>query len=76
MIHIILWEAYYLALEALAWIVGWNIAVLRLGCNVLSLHGRCTGGILREKNEASRPFSKVDEVDVYPYHLGEMEFGS
>ena len=29
-----------------------------------------------EKNESSRPFSKVDEVEVYPYHLGEVEFGS
>ena len=28
--------AYYLDLEALAWIVGWKIAVLRLGCDVLS----------------------------------------
>ena len=26
----------YLALEVLDWIVGWNIAALRLGCNVLS----------------------------------------
>ena len=29
-----------------------------------------------EKNGASRPFLKVDEVEVYPYHLGEVEFGS
>ena len=28
--------AYYLTLEGLAWIVGWNIAALRLGCDVLS----------------------------------------
>ena len=42
----------------------------------LSLHGRCTGGILREKNGALRPFSKLDEVEVYPYHLGEVAFGS
>ena len=41
-----------------------------------SLHGRCTGVVSREKNGASKPFLKVDEVDVYPYHLGEMEFGS
>ena len=44
--------------------------------DAFSLHGRCVGAILREKNGASRPFSKVDEVDVYPYHLGEVEFGS
>ena len=30
------------------------------------------GGVLREKNEASRLFSKVDEVEDYPYHLGEV----
>ena len=41
-----------------------------------SLHGRCIDVVSREKNGASRPFSKVDEVDVYPYHLGEVEFGS
>ena len=28
--------AYYLALEALAWIVGWKIAMLSLGCDVPS----------------------------------------
>ena len=41
-----------------------------------SLPNKCTDGVLREKHGASRPFSKVDEVDVYPYHLGEVEFGS
>ena len=39
--------------------------------NAFSLPAKCIGGILREKNEDLRPFSKVDEVDVYPYHLGE-----
>ena len=29
--------AYYLSLEDLAWIVGWNIAALRLGCDTPSL---------------------------------------
>ena len=28
------------------------------------------------KNEALRPFSKVDEVEDHPYLLGEVEFGS
>ena len=41
-----------------------------------SLFEKCIDGILREKNIASRPFSKVDEVDVYPYYLGEVAFGS
>ena len=27
-----------------------------------------------EKNEDLRPLSKVDEVVVYPYHLGEVAF--
>ena len=27
----------YLALEALAWIVGWKVAMLRLGCDIASL---------------------------------------
>ena len=27
---------HYHPLEALSWIVGWNIAALRLGCDVLS----------------------------------------
>ena len=27
---------YYLALEALAWMVRWKIAALRIGCNVPS----------------------------------------
>ena len=34
--------------------------------DALSLHGRCARGVLRKKNEASRPFSKVDEVEDYP----------
>ena len=29
-----------------------------------------------KKNGALRPFSKVDEVDLYPYNLGEVAFGS
>ena len=42
-----------------------------------SLFGKCIGGVLREKNEALRPFSKVDEVDLCPgYYLGDVEFGS
>ena len=41
-----------------------------------SLFGKCAGGVLRAKNGASRLFSKVDEVEVYPYHLGEVAFGS
>ena len=39
-----------------------------------SLFGKCVGGVLRAKNEDSRPFLKVDEVVVYPYYLGELEF--
>ena len=35
-IPILLWEDHYLALEALAWIFGWKITTLSLGCNVLS----------------------------------------
>ena len=41
-----------------------------------SLFGKCAGVVLREKNEDSRSFSKVDEVVVYPYHLGEVAFSS
>ena len=41
--------------------------------NTFSLPAKCIDGVLREKNEDSRPFSKVD---VYPYHLGELAFGS
>ena len=41
-----------------------------------SLPSMCVGGVLREKNIALRPFSKVDEVELYPYYLGEVEFGS
>ena len=41
----------------------------------LSLHGRCLGGVLREKNGPPRPFLKVDEVEDYPYHIGEVAFG-
>ena len=41
-----------------------------------SLFGKCVDGVLREKNEDLRPFSKVDELVVYPYYLGEVEFGS
>ena len=44
--------------------------------DTFSLPTKCADGILREKNEDSRPFSKVDEVVVYPYYLGEVEFGS
>ena len=33
-IPIILWEAYQISLEALSWIVGWKVAVLRLGCDI------------------------------------------
>ena len=40
------------------------------------LFGKCACGVLRETNEESRPFSKVDEVDVYPYHLGEVALSS
>ena len=43
---------------------------------IFSLPDKCVGGILREKNGAFRPFSKVDEVVVYPYHLGEVAFNS
>ena len=39
-----------------------------------SLFGKCSGGVLRAKNEDSRPFLKVDEVVVYPYYLGEVAF--
>ena len=28
---------YYLVLEALAWIFGWKVAALRLGCEIISL---------------------------------------
>ena len=44
--------------------------------DAFSLPAKSAGGILREKNEDLRPFSKVDEVEDYPYHLGEVEFGS
>ena len=44
--------------------------------SALSLPGRCTSGVLRAKNEASRPFSKVDDVELYPYHLGVVAFKS
>ena len=37
---------------------------------------KCAKGVLREKREVSRPFSKVDEVEDHPYHLGEVAFGS
>ena len=43
--------------------------------DAFSLHAKCAGGVLREKNEDSRSFSKVDEVVVYPYYLGGVEFG-
>ena len=36
---------YYLALEALSWIVGWNIAASGLGCNVLSYVILCISSI-------------------------------
>ena len=39
-----------------------------------SLPSKSDNGVLTEKNEASRPFSKVDEVVVYPYYLGEVVF--
>ena len=42
----------------------------------LSLHVRCARGVLSVKFEASRPFSKVDEVEGHPYLLGEVAFGS
>ena len=48
----------------------------RCADGALFLHGRCVGGVLRAKNRALRPFSKMDEVEVYPYHLGEVEFSS
>ena len=44
--------------------------------SAFSLFGKCVGGVLRVKNEDLRPFSKVDEVVVYPYHLSEVDFGS
>ena len=50
--------------------------VARRVVSTLFLHERCTGGVLRPKNEALRPFSKVDEVEVHTYHLGEVAFGS
>ena len=43
---------------------------------IFSLFGKCVSGVLREKNRALRPFSKVDEVEIYPYYLGEVEFSS
>ena len=33
-------------------------------------------GVSSEKDEASWPFSKIDEVEDFPYILGEVEFGS
>ena len=42
--------------------------------DAFSIFGKCTGAVSREKNEDSRPFSKVDEVDVYPYYLGQVAF--
>ena len=44
--------------------------------DAFSLFGKCVDGVLRAKNEDSRPFLKADEVEFYPYHLGEVEFGS
>ena len=38
------------------------------------LFGKCVGTISRAKNEDSRPFSKVDEVELYPYYVGEVVF--
>ena len=37
-IPIILWEDYYIDLEALAWIVGWKVVALRLGCDIPILY--------------------------------------
>ena len=48
----------------------------KCGDGALSLHEWCVSGVLKEKEGVSRSFLKVDEVDVYPYHLGEMEFSS
>ena len=52
----------------------------------LSLTTRCTDDafpflegalvLFQGKNEALGPFLKVDEVELYPYYLGEVEFGS
>ena len=43
--------------------------------DAFSLPTKCTGAISRAKNVALRPFSKVDEVVVYPYYLVEVAFG-
>ena len=42
--------------------------------DAFSLPAKSVSGVLREKNEYSRSFSKVDEVGLYPYYLGEVEF--
>ena len=42
--------------------------------DAFSLFGKCVDGVLREKNEISRHFSKMDEVVVYTYYLGEVAF--
>ena len=39
-----------------------------------SLPAKSTSGVLRAKNIALIPFSKVDEVELYPYYLGEVAF--
>ena len=44
----------------------------RCADDAFSLHGKCASAISRGKNGALRPLLKVDEVDVYPYHLGEV----
>ena len=41
-----------------------------------TLFDKCASGVLRAKNGPSRPFLKVDEVELYPYYLFDMEFGS
>ena len=44
--------------------------------DAFSIFEKCADGVLREKNKDSRPFLKVDEVDLYPYYLGEVAFSS
>ena len=54
-----------------------DVVSLHARCiDALSLHERCASGVSREKNEASRLFSNVYEVEDHPYHLGEVAFGS
>ena len=47
-----------------------------IGALVLYLLHKVCRSCFEGKNMVLRPFLKVDEVEEYPYHLGEVAFGS